>query len=112
MDKERKQTNGPDNQKVNDYALGFIHNCILIVYAKKGKGRCLSSIEDCVDISIQGLDAYIKKHKERLIKAANNNSGNVITEIKTTKTKKQKCEEKQLYGYFEQRTGEISLENK
>ena len=43
-----------------------------------------------------------KKSKERLIKAANNSIGNKYTVRKTTKTRKQKWEEKQLYRHFTQ----------
>ena len=47
-------------------------------------------IEDCVDASIQGLEDCVKKSKERLIAAANNNSAN--TETKTTKITDKKRE--------------------
>ena len=36
--------------------------------------------DDCVDASVQGLEDDIKKSKERVITAANNNIGNISTE--------------------------------
>ena len=39
------------------------------VYASR-KGRRLISIEDCIDVSIQAFEEYIKKSKERLITTA------------------------------------------
>ena len=73
----------------------------LYVPRKEGR-RGLASIEDCVDTSTQELEDCIKKDKERLIAATNNSIGNIITNKKITKMKKQKWEEKQLYGYFKQ----------
>ena len=34
---------------------------------EKKKEKEIASIEDCVDLSIQGLKEYIKKSKERVI---------------------------------------------
>ena len=65
----------------------------------------LTSIEDSIKASIWELEEYIKKSKERLITAANNSTDNIRTNRTTTKTRKQKWEEKQLYGYFKWRTG-------
>ena len=76
----------------------------LYVSRKEG-GRGLRSIENSMDAFIRGLDD-IKKSKESLIKAASNNTGKVRTN-KTMKIRKQKWEEKLLYGYFKQQTGEI-----
>ena len=59
----------------------------------------LASIEDSMDTSIQWLEGYIEKCRERLITANRNNTDN--TKIKgMTITRKQKWEEKQLYGRF------------
>ena len=55
--------------------------------SKKG-GRGLASIEDCVDLSIQGVKGYTERCKEELISAANNNRGNRNTNRKTTKKEK------------------------
>ena len=65
------------------------HTVKLSVSRKEG-GRELTSIEDCRDSSIQGLEEYIKKSIERRIKAANSSNGNRTTDKKTTKTRKQK----------------------
>ena len=56
--------------------------------SRKEGGRGLTSIEDCVDASIQGLEDYIEKSKERLIAAANNSIDNASSKWKITKTKK------------------------
>ena len=42
--------------------------------------------------------------------AANNSRCNILTNRKTTKTRKQKWEEKQLYGHFKQQIGEVAHE--
>ena len=64
------------------------------------RGRGLSSIVNFIDASLHGLEDDIKKSKERLITAANNKCGNISTERKTTKTRKENWEEKQLFEYF------------
>ena len=69
---------------------------------RKEGGRGLTSSEDCIDSSTQGFEDNIKKSKERLITAANNSISNINTDRITTKTRKQKCEEKQLYGLFKE----------
>ena len=81
----------------------------LYMTRKRGR-RGLASLEDCVDVSIQGLDDYMQKSKERLIIAPSNRIYNIRTNRKTTKTWKQKWEEKQLYWYFKRQTSEISYE--
>ena len=52
------------------------------------------------DELIYRLKEYIKKSKERLITVANNSCGNKSADGKTTKARKQKWKEKQVYGYF------------
>ena len=54
---------------------------------------------------------YIKKNEKRLIKAASNSTDNIRTNRKIANTRKQKWEEKQLYGYFERQTSAIAHEN-
>ena len=75
----------------------------LYVSRKEGR-RGLTSIEDCIDGTIQELEEYTKKSKEKLITTANNsdiNRNNLRINRKTTKiSRKQKWEEKQLYAYF------------
>ena len=39
---------------------------------KKEGGRGLVSTEDCIDATIQGLEKYTKKIKEKLITSASN----------------------------------------
>ena len=70
----------------------------LYVSRKEG-GRGLASIEDTVDASIQRLKNYIEKHERGLIIAIRNDMDNMIDE-RMTKTRKQKCEGKQLYRRF------------
>ena len=79
----------------------------LYVSRKEG-GRRLACIEDRVDASIQRLEDYIEKHE-----------GGLITDIRTynstmynrmTITRKQKWEEKQLYGRFKRLINNISHE--
>ena len=54
----------------------------LYVLRKEG-GRGLTSIEDWIDASVQGLKDYIKKSKEKLTKTANRSSSNVSKNRKT-----------------------------
>ena len=42
--------------------------------------------------------------------AANNNRYNIWTNRKITKTRKQRWEEKQLYGHFKRQIGEVAHE--
>ena len=64
-------------------------------------------IEDNIDASIKRLVDYINKSKKRWITAASNRIDKVSTN-RTTKTRKQKWEGKQLYGYFKRQTDEIT----
>ena len=59
---------------------------------KKG-GRGLASIEDSVDVSVQGLEVY-----------------NTSTDRKTTKMEKLKWKGKSLYRYFKRQTDNITHE--
>ena len=61
--------------------------------SRKEGGRGLAST------SIQRLEDYIQKRGGRLMTASRNNTDNTRTNRKTI-TKKQKWEEKQLYGHF------------
>ena len=68
------------------------------LYLSRGEGRRgLANIEDSVDTSIQRLEDYIRKCRGRLITATRNNTKDTGTS-RTTITRKQKWEEKQLYG--------------
>ena len=81
----------------------------LYVSRKEG-GRWFASSEDSVDASIQRLEDYIQKREGRLITATRNNTDNLRTNRRTI-TRKQKWEEKQLYGRFKRLISNISLEN-
>ena len=72
-------------------------------------GRGLASIKDSIDASIQRLEDYIEKCGGRLNTATTNNT-NVTRTIRKTITRKQKWEEKQLYGCFKRLTIDISHE--
>ena len=75
--------------------------------SRKEEGRGLATIEDSVDASIQRLEYYIEKHEGGLITAIKNNTDSTITN-RMTITKKQKWEEKQLYGCFKGLMNNIS----
>ena len=62
----------------------------LYVSRKEGE-RGIASIEDSVDASMQRLDDYIEKGREKLITAGRNNSDKTSTN-RTTITRKQKWE--------------------
>ena len=70
--------------------------------SRKGERR-LTTIEDCVDSSIQ-LEEYITKYKT------------LVTYEQTEKqkkqktTKKEKCREKQFYEHFKRQTVKITFE--
>ena len=70
---------------------------------KKGGGIRLDSIEDSIDTSIQWLKKYIEKHDIR-------NDTDTMMDNKMTVTRKQKWEEKQLYGYFKLLINNLSHE--
>ena len=80
----------------------------LYVSIKEGV-RALTNIEDSVDASIRRLDNNTDKSKERWILTTRNNTDKIRTN-RTTITRKLKWEEKQVYGYFQWQTDEISHE--
>ena len=75
---------------------------------KNVRGRGLDSIGDCVYPSMKRLKHYNKTGKEISIATVNCSSGIMSTNSETTKTRTQKWKEKQLYGYFKRKTGEIA----
>ena len=77
---------------------------------RKDGGRELASIEDSVNASIKRLEDYIRKSGGRLISATRNSTDNTWTN-KPKINRKQKWEEKQLYGRFKRRISNISREN-
>ena len=67
--------------------------------SRKEGGRGLASTEDSIDTSIRRLEDYIEKRRGILIMATGNNIDDTsISGIEITR--KQKWEEKQLYGRF------------
>ena len=71
--------------------------------------RGITSIEDSVDTWMRRLEDYIKKRRVILMTATRNNTDNTSTN-RAKITRKQKWEEKQLYGNFKRQTIQISLE--
>ena len=69
----------------------------LYVPRKEG-GRCLPSIEDSVDTSIQRLEDYKEKHERGLITAIRNNTDKTMDNL----------ERKQPYGRFKRLINNIS----
>ena len=76
--------------------------------SRKKRGRGLACIEDNVDSLIQ-LKDYIEKQEGGLITAIRNNTDNTMNN-RMTITRKQKWEEKQLYGCFKWLINNISYE--
>ena len=79
--------------------------------SRKEEGRRLASIKDSVDVSRQWLEDFIEKRGGRLITSTRNNTDNTRTNW-TTITRKQKWEEKQLYGRFKRLISNISFEKR
>ena len=52
-------------------ALHLRDDIIRLYVSRKGGGKGLASIDDCVDVTIQGLRKYTKKSKQILITGAN-----------------------------------------
>ena len=75
---------------------------------KKG-GRENATIRESVDASIQQLKNYIEKHERGLITDTRNDTDNTMAN-RMTITRKQKWEEKQLFGRFERLINDISHE--
>ena len=57
--------------------------------SRKERGRCLGSIENSVDASIQQLEDIIENRRVRLISATRNNTDNARTN-RMTMSRKQK----------------------
>ena len=80
----------------------------LYVSRKEG-GRGLASIEDSVDALTRRLEDYIEKHEGGLITTIKNDTDNTM-DNRMPITRKQKLEEKQLYGRFKRLINNISDE--
>ena len=74
--------------------------------SRKEGGRGLANTEDSVRASIR-LEDYIEKYERGLITAIINNTDNTI-DNRMTITRKQKWDEKQLYGHFKRLINNIS----
>ena len=77
--------------------------------SRREGGRGLASTEDSVGESIKRLEDNIKNPRGRLMTATRNNSNNTRIS-RTTITRKQMWEEKQLYWRFKRLTNDISHE--
>ena len=80
----------------------------LYVSRREG-GRGLTSIENSVNALTLQLENYIQKNKGRLIATTRNNTNDTSTS-RTTITRKQKWEEKQLPGHCKRLTSNIARE--
>ena len=78
----------------------------LYVSRKEG-GKGLASIEDSIDVEIQRLEDYIEKYEGELNTAIRNGTDNTM-DNRMTITRKQKWEEKQLYGCLKRLINNIS----
>ena len=78
----------------------------LYVSRKEG-GRGFASIEESFDASIQRLEEYIEKHEWGMITAIRNNTDNTM-DNRMSIDRKQKWEEKQLYGRFKRLINDTS----
>ena len=75
--------------------------------SRKEGGRGLTCIEDRVNASVQRLDDYIEKHEGGQITATRNDTHDTKAN-RMTITRKQKWEEKQLFGHFKRLISNIS----
>ena len=80
-----------------------------VYVSRKEGGRGLASIEDSVDTSMHRLENYIQKHEGRFITAIIHETENTRNN-RMTVTRKQKWEEKQLYGRFKRLINNISYD--
>ena len=85
------------------------NNVDRLYVSRKEGGRGLVSIEENFDTSIQRLEDYIEKHDGGLITATRNDTDNTKNN-RMTITRKQKWEEKRLYGRFKRLINNISHE--
>ena len=108
MDMGGTQTKGQKDMKLDDYPQGLTSVRWHKLYVSiKERERELASIEDCIDPSTQGLKDNIKNEQRGLITAANNSIKNINTD---SETKKQKWEERQIFGDFKRKTDETTQE--
>ena len=84
------------------------HDVDWLYISRKEGGRGLVSTKDSVGASIQKHEDYIEKHRG-LITAIRNDTDHTMAN-RMTITRKQKWEEKQLYGRFKRLINNISHE--
>ena len=77
--------------------------------SRREEGRGLTYVEDSVGASIQRLEDYIEKRERGLITAIINDTKNTMAN-RMTINRKQKWEEKPLYGYFKRLINNTSHE--
>ena len=77
------------------------------MYQEKKERKGLASFENSVHALIQRLESYVEKHEQGLMTAIKNNADNTI-DNRMTITRKQKWEEKQIYGHFKRLINNIS----
>ena len=78
---------------------------------RRERGRGLTSIEDCVELAIGGLEVYVHGSEEKLIQAARRDKIDVLEAASVLKrSKKEKrledWEEKVLHGHYLRQTKE------
>ena len=103
MDKGGAQTNGLNNKEINGYVL---ERLLRIYKSSKKELIWLASAENYVDASIQRLEDYIEKEKERLITAAKKTIGNIRIDRK--KQQNVQCRNRRKNIYFRLQTGQIA----
>ena len=79
---------------------------------RKEGGRCLISIEDCVELAIRGLEVYVRGSEKRLIQAARGDKIDRLEAASVMKrSKKEKrledWEKKVLHGQYLRETKEV-----
>ena len=90
-------------------ALHHRENVDRLYVSRKVGRRGHASIENIVDASIQRREDYIEKYEGRLITAIRNETDDAMAN-EMTKKRKQKLEEKKLYGRFKWPINNILLE--
>ena len=76
---------------------------------RKEGGRCLISIEDCVELAIRGLEVFVHGSEERLIQAAR---GDKIDGLEAASVLKRSKKEKRLEDWEKVLHGQYLRETK
>ena len=109
MDKGRTQTNGPKKKNVNNNAQGDLHlrDDIECMYWEKKEEENSLILRIALIHQYKDLKSILECAKKDKLKQLIIVLGTLIQIEKQQKTRKQKWEEKLLYEYFKQQTGEI-----